>query len=207
MAAKRNYRIRPAATPGRICCLIFAMIAALLNGCGSHTSSSPTQPNPVPEITGVSPNTIFLGSEAFALTVNGSNFNQQSTVRWNGDARSTTYVSSPQLQAAITVKDVSVSTTDSITVLNPAPGGGLSGAQAFTVPAIAVSISPVSVTLAAQEQQQFVAPVSNSIVTTVTWQVNGVSGGSASLGTISTSGLYTANSSATPVAITATLSS
>jgi hypothetical protein len=201
MAAKRNYGRRQAAILGRIFGLIFTMITAGLNGCG--TGSAPTPLNPVPAITSVSPNTILPGSGAFTLKVNGSNFNRQSAVQWNDGARITTYVSASQLQAAITATDVSVSGTASITVVNPAPGGGSSRAQAFTIPAIVLSISPASVTLAAEEQQQFTATVSNSKDIAVTWQVDGITGGSADLGTISASGLYNGNALAKQVTITA----
>ena len=41
-------------------------------------------------------------------------------------------------------------------------------------------------------QQQFTATVTNTTDTAVTWQVNGVTGGNATVGTINSSGLYTA---------------
>src|SRR5205814_3576343 len=40
--------------------------------------------------------------------------------------------------------------------------------------------------------QQFTATVQNTSNTAVTWQVSGVTGGNATVGTISSSGLYTA---------------
>lgn len=55
-----------------------------------------------------------------------------------------------------------------------------------------VTVSPSSVTLAAGETQQFTATVTNSSNTAVTWQVNGVTGGNTTTGTITDTGLYTA---------------
>ena len=57
----------------------------------------------------------------------------------------------------------------------------------------AVTVSPASATLqAGSGQQTFTATVTNTSATTVTWQVDGVTGGNATVGTISTAGLYTA---------------
>lgn len=52
------------------------------------------------------------------------------------------------------------------------------------------------------ESQQFTATVTGTTNTAVNWSVNGVAGGNASVGTISTSGLYTAPSAAPSAAVT-----
>jgi len=62
--------------------------------------------------------------------------------------------------------------------------------------AVAVSVSPASANLSMGLQQQFTATVSNSSDTSVTWSVDGVAGGNATTGTISSSGLYTAPNTA-----------
>jgi regulation of enolase protein 1 (concanavalin A-like superfamily) len=64
-----------------------------------------------------------------------------------------------------------------------------------TGPAVQVVVAPTLVTVTTGTTQQFTATVSNATNTAVTWQVNGVSGGSASTGTVSATGLYTAPSS------------
>ena len=71
------------------------------------------------------------------LTVNGGNFVSTSTVNWNGVARATTFVSPTQLAATITATDIAVEGTASVTVVNPAPGGGTSAAATFTIAAAA----------------------------------------------------------------------
>src|SRR2546429_130321 len=58
--------------------------------------------------------------------------------------------------------------------------------------AVSVAISPTSATVGAGGTQQFTATVTNTNNTAVTWQVNGVPGGNATAGTISSAGLYTA---------------
>lgn len=89
--------------------------------------------NPVPVASGLAPSSTAAGSAAFNLTVNGSNFINGSVVRWNGNARTTTFVSGSQLTAAITAADVAAQGTSTVTVFNPAPGGGTSGNLTFTV--------------------------------------------------------------------------
>ena len=51
----------------------------------------------VPTVASVSPSFATVGSGATTLTVNGSNFDANAMVNFNGMARATTYVSSTQL--------------------------------------------------------------------------------------------------------------
>jgi hypothetical protein len=64
-------------------------------------------------------------------------------------------------------------------------------------PAVAVAISPTSPVAQSGTSVQFTAQVTNNANQAVVWQVNGVTGGSSSAGTISSSGMYTA-----PAAVT-----
>jgi len=57
---------------------------------------------------------------------------------------------------------------------------------------VTVTVAPPSANVRADATQSFRATVTGSSNTSVTWQVNGVAGGSAGTGTISSSGLYTA---------------
>ncbi|HQR31679.1 MAG TPA: DUF1800 family protein [Blastocatellia bacterium] len=59
-------------------------------------------------------------------------------------------------------------------------------------PTVSIGISPTSATVQTSATQQFTATVSGSANTSVTWQVNNVTGGSATTGTITSAGLYTA---------------
>ena len=89
--------------------------------------------NPVPSITGLAPASAFVGGAAFTLTVNGSGFVGGSVVRWNGSNRTTTYLSSAQLQASIPASDISAVGTAQLTVFNSTPGGGTSNAYSFSI--------------------------------------------------------------------------
>jgi hypothetical protein len=55
-----------------------------------------------------------------------------------------------------------------------------------------VTVSPATANVQEGSQQQFTATVTNTSDTAVTWQVNGVTGGNATVGTITSAGLYTA---------------
>ncbi len=89
--------------------------------------------NPAPTTTSLSPNAAAAGSGAFTLTVNGTNFISSSTVQWNASNRPTTFVSATKLTAQITAADVASAGTPTVTVVNPAPGGGTSNGQTFTI--------------------------------------------------------------------------
>ena len=104
---------------------------------GGGTSNTATftiqASNPVPTITAINPSSAVAGSGGFTLTITGTNFVNSSVVRWNGSDRPTTFVSSTQLTAAIPASDVATAGTANVTVFNPAPGGGESGAATFTI--------------------------------------------------------------------------
>jgi len=54
-------------------------------------------------------------------------------VEWNGAARSTTFVNSGKVTAKILASDIATAGTATVTVKNPAPGGGTSNALTFTI--------------------------------------------------------------------------
>jgi hypothetical protein len=124
---------------------------------GGGTSNPATftimQANPVPTITGLNPASAVAGSPAFTLTVTGTNFVSGSLVRWNGANRPTTFVSGTQLTAAIPAADVATTGNASVTVFNPAPGGGVSNPQTFNIsPLPQVTIGGVGDSLNSREQ-------------------------------------------------------
>jgi uncharacterized repeat protein (TIGR01451 family) len=129
--------------------LITAYYGGDLNNLTSNSAAlSETILAPVPALTSLSPSSIYAESPAFPLTVNGSGFVSSSTVLWNGNSRTTTFINSKQLQAAITAADVATAGSATITVSTPAPGGGVSNGLIFGVqpPPIPVltSLSPSS---------------------------------------------------------------
>jgi hypothetical protein len=115
------------------------------------SSSALAANNPVPLVyQPLVPAAVAPGAPAFTLTVNGTGFVSGATIQWNGSSRTTTFVNSTQLTAAILASDVATAGTAKITVLNPAPGGGTSNIVLFqvTTPTTGVTFSSSTVTMA-----------------------------------------------------------
>src|SRR6202043_3210925 len=117
---------------------------------GTSNAQTFTINNPAPTETSISPTTATAGGAAFTLTVNGTGFVSTSVVKFNGAAKTTTFVNATQLTAAITAADIATAGTATVTVTNPAPGGGTSGSLSFTINAASAPkltlIAPASVT-------------------------------------------------------------
>ena len=115
--------------------------------CAGLAAPARSQNSAVPHINSpLVPASAQPGGATFTLTVNGTGFVSGSTVYWNGSARSTTFVSNTQLAASINATDISADGTASITVVNPAPGGGYSNVVFFEItnPITMVSLSGAS---------------------------------------------------------------
>jgi len=108
----------------------------------------PTTTNPVPLISSLSPSSAIATAAPFTLQVNGSNFVDGATVYFDGQARSTTFVSSSELTASMIGSDINNGGTAVIFVFNPPPGGGASTSVEFPIsnpsPVISV-LGPVSI--------------------------------------------------------------
>jgi hypothetical protein len=101
------------------------------------------------------PDATAPGGPQFTLTVNGTGFVSGSVVKWNGNALATQFVSGSQLTATVPAVDIATASTASVTVVNPAPGGGTSSVAFFAVTpniknsvAFAVTSSPADVDFA-----------------------------------------------------------
>ncbi len=118
-------------------CIPLLLIAACATLCAQN--------NPAPLVyQPLSPASAAPTGPAFTLTVSGNGFVSGAVVKWNGSARTTTFVSSSRLQAAISSNDIASVGTAFITVVNPAPGGGTSNVVYFPVrtPAASVAFAP-----------------------------------------------------------------
>lgn len=130
--------------------LIVVLWIAANFGCGG--GGKPVSQNPVPTMASISPASVTAGGAAFSLTVSGVNFTGTSVVKWNGSPRTTAFVSSTQISAAISAADIATAGTVQVTVTTPGPGGGTSTAAVFNIniatnPIPIVSgISPTSAT-------------------------------------------------------------
>jgi trimeric autotransporter adhesin len=112
--------------------VLVLVLVALCTGCGGYGSSS--QPNTpsagtTPNISALVPNSVNANSAAFVLTVNGTSFNNNAQVKWNGTGQTTTFVTGSQLTINVPASLVTTSGTVQVTVTNPATmTGGLYGA-------------------------------------------------------------------------------
>ena len=118
--------------------------------------------NSAPVLTSLSPSSTVMGNSAFTLTVNGSNFMNGSTVRWNGTDRTTTYVNSTQLTASISAADIAGIGTANVTVTNPIPSGDTSGQLPFV-------INPPSAPAAFGKTSPANAATNQSLSATLSW--------------------------------------
>lgn len=86
-----------------------------------------------PMLSSIAPSGIRAGSTDTVLTITGAGFAAGSTVELNGTALATTYESASQLTATVPAANLASMSWDSITVVNPAPGGGTSSPLPLTV--------------------------------------------------------------------------
>jgi hypothetical protein len=90
------------------------------------------QLSPMPSLALISPRKVAAGDTSnISLVVESSGFDIQSVVDWNATALATTFVSTSALTAMIPTSDFASPGDDTITVINPSPGGGTSTAATF----------------------------------------------------------------------------
>ena len=185
-------------------------IAAGVVGCGAATKP----PAITVMIAPTSANVPVNKTQQFTASVSGTT---NTAVTWsvmggasNGSISQTGLYSAPAMvpsPAKVTITAASQASTSQ----------SASASAVVTITAasnIAVSVSPSSASVGDFETQQFTANVTGSSNTAVSWNVNGVAGGSQQLGYISGSGLYVApggvptrsNGSGGSVATTVTVS-
>jgi subtilase family serine protease len=102
-------------------------------GGGNSAPSTFDVDNPTPTLTDISPNSATHGGASFTLTATGTNFVSTSRIQWNGVSLATKFVNSTTLTAVIKNTDIATAGTANVTVDTPAPGGGVSAPQTFTI--------------------------------------------------------------------------
>jgi 6-phosphogluconolactonase (cycloisomerase 2 family) len=114
------------------------------NGSQLAVSGGAMAANPAPMISSISPSSATATATPFTLQVNGANFVPGAAVYFGGQARSTTFVNSMQLNASILGGDIDNDGTAVVFVFNPLPGGGASTSIEFPVSALLPVISSIS---------------------------------------------------------------
>lgn len=198
---------------------LFLLLLTLACGGSSknnanNTGSQGGNDSPPPQVAiAISPTSVTLAAAAtqqFQATVTGSN---NTAVTWqvdgvaggnteSGTISSTGLYTAPSPSQVTQVTVTAVAAADntktasaSVTVNPPTPP---------PPPNVTVMISPTNVTMAVSTTEQFTATVTGTTNTAVTWSVDGVNGGNSSVGTINTSGVYTAPTTAGSHGLTAT---
>jgi hypothetical protein len=151
--------------PDAILPVIILIVINLISSCGSGGGGDSSASNPLPSISSLSPFSVTTCGTGFNLTVNGKNFIPGSAVQWNGSPRATSYVSATQLTASIAAADVTVSGSSTISVLNPAPGGGTSSSATLNIgcPPIQVAIDAQSAALSTINKDVFGTNLTSSM--------------------------------------------
>jgi hypothetical protein len=115
-------------------------------GGGSSGSANLAINNPTPTISQPVPATVLLGAVSPVVTLAGTGFVPTTVIDVNGQARSTIYVSTTQVQVLLTPADVAATGSLSLTAVNGTPGGGASAATTIAVdnppPGGPISLSP-----------------------------------------------------------------
>jgi len=124
-----------------------------MSGCGGNASSAPRPAvNPGPTITSISPSSVTAGAAAQTLTISGTGFLSTSTVTYNGQPHSATFLNATQLTISLSADDEATAGNYRVVVTNPSPGGGASNPGTFALngpaPTIAL-LSPMSATAGA----------------------------------------------------------
>jgi len=128
--------------------LALAASLCLVDACGGDRSASPeARRNPTPTLTSADPAKLYLGPGPVPMTLHGSGFMRESRVEWNGVSHPFGWVDSTTITLGLSTSDLAVIPTSTVSVTNPAPGGGTSAVltlpMAYPVPVL-TSISPTS---------------------------------------------------------------
>ena len=129
----------------RVQTVLLATLLAIGLGCGySKKSNMPPTPGTMPAISQLSPSSQAAGSATFQLEVDGSNFNGNAVVNFNGVAMTgTSWVNAGKLEVMIPSSAIMTAGTVPVTVTNPGTQGGIygGGTQAETSAAMNFTIN------------------------------------------------------------------
>ena len=172
---------------------VWLSVVLLLAGCGGGSSTSPAESGIKMAISPRS-STVSAGStQVYTATLTGST---DKAVTWlvnnvaGGNSSLGTISSDGLFTAPATPPD---NLSETITAVSHADSTvSASAAVTVTPGGVSISITPTSAKVQAGSTLQFSATVTGTTDETVTWLVNDVQGGNSTVGTISSSGLFTA---------------
>jgi hypothetical protein len=119
------------------------MLITFAVGCGYSHPTTPIQPGTMPVITGLVPPNANHGGVAFTFEVDGTNFNPDAVINFNGVPQTTTFASSTKLTTMIASTAIANAGTVPVTVTNPGKPGGIygGGTQPSTSTAMSFTIN------------------------------------------------------------------
>ncbi len=171
--------------------LTILSIAVMLACSGSAANRAIMQPAITIAISPTSATLAAGGTQSFTATVQGA---ADTDVIWQvnqvtGGDSSTGIISSTGSYTAPSVQSQTVFTVTAAAAANTS----VSASASVTVtPVVSVTVNPHSAAVETNHILQFSVTVVNTTNTAVIWQVNGVTGGNSTVGTIDANGLYTA---------------
>jgi hypothetical protein len=179
-----------------------------LQGCSSNSSFNQDPPSITVSVTPTAASVVTAKTQQFAATVTGTT---NTAVTWQvnsvtgGDSTHGTVSSSGLYTAPSAVPTPATVTVAAIAQADSTKSASAAVTVTATQVPVAISISPTSASVATTTTRQFAATVTGATNMAVTWQVNSVTGGDSTHGTISTSGLYTAPAAVpSPATVTVT---
>ncbi len=199
----------PASVPAGGSVLVSATSVVSASSVGSASVTVVSAP-PVVSVA-VAPLSAVLqtnGSQQFSATVTGT---ANQSVTWSvngvtgGNAALGVITAAGLYTAPATVPAGGAVLIAATSVASPTSSGAATVTVLPAPPPVTISVNPSSITLRVNDQFAFSATVSGTSNQSVTWQVNGVTGGNATVGVISPTGIYTApaNPLASPATVTA----
>ena len=90
-------------------------------------------PNPIPEITAITPSNAQRGSDGIILTIEGNKFITSSVAYFNSQAVTTAFTDNHQVRITVPREMLSNAGAFPVTVINPQPEGGASNSPSFTI--------------------------------------------------------------------------
>jgi hypothetical protein len=113
-------------------------------GGGRSTPATFTVENPIATMSDLTPNAALVAAGDTPVDVTGLGFVHGSQVTLGGAPLATKYVSQTQLSVVIPAAKLAAAGSAPVAVVNPSPGGGPSGAIAFTVANPTVTVSSIT---------------------------------------------------------------
>jgi serine protease len=173
--------------------VVSASAATTTAPANANSGKCPAAANPVAvSVTPATATVLVAGMQTFSATVTNT---ANTAVTWtvNGVAGGNATVGMISASGAYTAPmTVPTPSTVTVTATSVADNTKSASAQVTIVMPVSVSVAPTSASVQTGMTQTFTATVTGSSNTSVTWSVNDVAGGNATVGMISASGVYSA---------------